>query len=210
MRTSPRARTGHRRRGTRGPGPVGPLGPAGRVPALLVALGLAVGGCSLDYEQLQMAEERDESVPETVVTDAEFTVVRSGARSFRISVERAETYPEREEQILTDLSFEELGADGEVITSGAADRAVHNTATDDVIMSGNISFYSREYEARVRTGYLAWNNEEKVLRGREDGQVRLELDSGTVIEGTGFEADMRRSIARFAESVQGVIVTDEE
>jgi LPS export ABC transporter protein LptC len=169
-----------------------------------------VGGCSLDYEQLQMAEERDESVPETVVTEADFTVVRSGARSFRISAERAETYPEREEQILTGLSFEELGADGEVITSGAADRAVHDTATDDVTMSGNISFYSREYEARVRTGYLAWNNEEKVLRGRDDGQVRLELDSGTVIEGTGFEADMRRSIARFAESVQGVLVTDEE
>jgi LPS export ABC transporter protein LptC len=173
-------------------------------------LGLAVAGCSLDYEELQMAEERDASVPETVVTEADFTVVRTGARSFRISAERAETYPERDEQILTGLGFEELGADGEVITSGAADRAVHNTATDDVTMSGNISFYSREYEARVTTQYLSWNNEEKLLRGRDDGEVRLELDSGTVIEGTGFEADMRRSIARFAQSVQGVLVTDEE
>jgi LPS export ABC transporter protein LptC len=171
---------------------------------------LAITGCSLDYEELQMAEERDESVPETVVTDADFTVVRSGGRSFRISAERAETYPEREEQILTGLTFEELGADGAVITSGAADRAVHNTATDDVTMSGSITFYSEEYEARVTTDYLSWKNEEKVLRGRNDGTVRLERDSGTVVEGTGFEADMRRSIARFARSVQGVLVTDED
>ena len=176
----------------------------------LALLCAALTSCSLDYEQLQMAEERDESVPETVISDAEFTVVRTGARSFRISAERAETYPERQEQILSGLSFEELGAGGEVITTGRADRAVHETDTDDVTMSGNISFYSSEYEARVTTDYLHWNNEEKLLRGRDDGEVRLELDSGSVVEGTGFEADMRRSIARFAQSVQGVLETDEE
>ncbi len=181
-----------------------------RAGVVAAAVMLALGACSLDYEQLEVAEERDEGVPETIVTDARFTVVRTAARSFRITAERAETYPERQEQILLGLQFEELGADGEVITSGSADRAVHDSETDDVTMSGNISFYSKEYEARVTTGYLSWNNEEKLLRGRNDETVRLELDSGSVVEGTGFEADMRRSIARFAESVRGVIETDDE
>jgi len=187
---------------------VAPLVP--RALAVAIAAVVALGGCSLDYEQIEVAEERDEGVPETVVTDAQFTVVRTAARSFRITAERAETYPERQEQILLGLDFEELGADGEVITSGSADRAVHDTATDDVTMSGNISFYSTEYEARVTTGYLSWNNEKKLLQGRNDEAVRLELDSGSVVEGTGFEADMRRSIARFAESVRGVLETNDE
>jgi LPS export ABC transporter protein LptC len=178
--------------------------------AIVAILVTVLAGCSLDYEQISMAEERDESIPETVIEEATFTVVRSDARTFRIRAERAETYPEREEQILTGLEFEELGPDGEVITRGRADRAVHDTATDDVEMSGNISFYSSEYEARVTTSYLSWNNAEKLLRGRDGEEVTLELDSGSVIGGTGFEADMRRSIARFAESVRGVIETDDE
>lgn len=177
---------------------------------LVAVCAVGLVGCSLDYEQISIAEEREESVPETVATDIEFTVVRSEARTFRIYASRAETYPEREEQILHGIEFEELGADGEVITRGEAERAVHDTAGDDVTMSGAVSFYSQEYEARVTTEYLFWNNEEKLLRGREDGKVRLELDSGSVVEGTGFEADMRRSIARFAESVEGVLVTDDE
>jgi LPS export ABC transporter protein LptC len=177
---------------------------------LAAAALLLMAGCSLDYDQISMAEERDESVPETIVTEAQFTVVRSPSRTFRISADRAETYPERQEQVLYGLRFEEINADGEVITDGSADRAVHNTETDNVTMEGNISFYSEEYEAQVSTDYLSWNNEERMLTGRDDGEVRLELDSGSVIEGTGFEADMRRSIARFAQSVQGVLVTDDE
>ncbi|MFP4373907.1 MAG: LPS export ABC transporter periplasmic protein LptC [Spirochaetaceae bacterium] len=183
---------------------------AGVAPAVVLAVSLVLGACSLDYEQIEMAGERDETVPETVVTDVRFTVVRTAARSFRITAARAETYPEREEQILHGLRFEELGADGEVITSGSADRAVHDTATDDVTMSGNITFYSKEYEARVTTDFLSWDNERKLLQGRHDESVRLELDSGSVVEGTGFEADMRRSIARFAESVRGALETDDE
>ena len=164
----------------------------------------------MDYEQISMAEERDESIPETVVQNAQFTVVRSSSRTFRISAERAETYPERNEQILYGLEFEEIDAEGEVITTGSAGRAVHNTDTDDVTMSDDISFYSSEFEARVTTDFLGWDEEERLLTGRDDGEVRLELDSGSVVEGTGFEADMRRSIARFAQSVQGVLETDDE
>ena len=177
---------------------------------LAAAALLLMAGCSLDYDSISMAEERDESVPETIVTEAQFTVVRSSSRTFRISADRAETYPERQEQILYGLRFEEINAEGEVITDGSADQAEHNTETDDVTMEGNISFYSREYEAQVSTDYLSWNNEERMLTGRDDGEVRLELDSGSVVEGTGFEADMRRSIARFAQSVRGVLVTDDE
>ncbi len=184
--------------------------PLSKLAGVALAGVVVLGGCSLDYEQISIAEEREESVPETVATDAEFTVVRGAGRTFRISASKAETYPEREEQILHDIEFEEIVDDGEIITEGAAERAVHDTATDDVTMSGDISFYSQEYEARVTTEQLSWDNEEKLLRGPEDGTVRLELDSGSVVEGSGFEADMRRSVARFADAVEGVLVTDDE
>lgn len=201
------------------PGPpaaeTGPPAPASAVRTTtaftaVVAMMLLAVSCSLDYDEIAVTEERDEDVPETVITDAEFTVVRGNGRSFHVTAERAETYPERERQILYELSFEELDSDGRVVTRGTAGRAEHNTADDDVTMSEGISFYSEEYEARVTTEYLAWDNEREVLSGSDDGEVRLELDSGSVLEGTGFEADMRRSIAELASSVRGVVETDEE
>lgn len=179
---------------------------------LVVAVLLAAGtfaGCSMDYEQSVVAEERPEDVPETVMIEATFTVVRTGSRLFSIEAARAETYPERGERVFTALSFQEIAADGTLLTRGTADHAVFETESENVELSGAVEFFSETEEAGISTPYLFWNDEERILTAREDDLVRVERTNGSVIEGTGFSSDLRLKVVTFSGRVQGRLVTDE-
>lgn len=177
----------------------------------VTALAMVIlGACSLDYEQGRIAEERPEEVPETVLFQSSYTVERRNERVLTFTAEQIETYPEREEQLLFGLAFEERNAEGELLTSGSADEAVYYTESTDVELSGAIRFRSETEEAEVSAEYLYWNDEESRLTSREGDRVTVRRDSGSEITGTGFEAETSLKEVSFTGGVSGRLVTDDE
>jgi hypothetical protein len=79
-----------------------------------------------------------------------------------------------------------------------------------VELEGAVSFYSSAHEAGIETDYLFWNDEERTLEAKPENLVRVERDSGTVVEGRGFSADLRRAVVRFEDGVEGTVVTEDE
>ena len=176
----------------------------------IILVHLVLGACSLDYRAAQVEDDRAESVPETVLVDARLVIVRSRARRFRVSAARVEHYPEQQQQIFTNFTFEETDGVGAVLSAGSADSAVYFTNSDDIELSGNITFYSYQQEAGIYADWLRWDDEKRILSGTPDGLVRVERDGGSTISGLGFSADMRGSTVEFAEQVAGTLVTEDE
>lgn len=176
---------------------------------LFAVLILALGACSLDYEQSQLASEISQEIPDTILTGVSHTVVRNNVVRFRIGAERVEAYGEENRQELYDVTFTEFDASGAVRTEGTADYADFQTDTENVEITGNLRFYSVPDEAWLEAEYLVWNSDERELTSRPEESVALERSDGTSIVGRGFTAEMDRSVIIFSDGVSGTIVEEE-
>ena len=177
---------------------------------LFLLLALSLFSCSLNYEEARIAEDISEKTPDTILFKFAHTVVKKGKPIYKISAARAENYSKKEISYLFDVRFIEYDASGAVITEGQADYAEFHTDTENAELEGNIEFYSAEENSHVYGGYLSWDNESKILKGNPDGSILLSRESGSMVEGVGFEADFRTLSIQFREGVTGKFVSDEE
>jgi len=165
-------------------------------------------GCSLDYSQVSLAEEMSAQIPDSVLEEFSYTIVRSGSPRYRLEASRAEFFGDREETYLHGLRFLEFDSDGELVTEGNAERATYFTGSENAELEGSLSFYSASEEATVSSDYLYWDAENKLLLGRSEGLVAIEKSSGSRLSGVGFEADVRRRFVDFTGGVRGNYVSE--
>jgi LPS export ABC transporter protein LptC len=180
---------------------------ASAAPGVIAAI-LWLASCSLDYEA-PLPTEISEDIPDTILFDVAHTVVRDGNPRFVVRAERAETFGRRKRQYLSDVVFQELAADGSVVTDGVARYAEYQTDTEDFELTGDLRFYSAEEDAVLTAEYLYWDSDRRVLTSEPADAVVLERGDGTVIRGRGFVAEMGRSIIRFEDGVSGTLVEDD-
>lgn len=171
---------------------------------------LIMASCSLDYSSVYTTEEMSADIPDSILYEFVHTSVKDGTPVFRLSAGTAYIYNKKEETQLLDILFQEFDRKGEIITEGRADEALFFTESENAEFWGNLFFYSLSEEASFQTEYLYWNDEEKRLIGRDNGEVLIQRDSGTEISGTGFEAEARTRIVTFAGPVSGTYVLEDE
>jgi len=180
-----------------------------RAARAFVALSLilsALAGCSIDYRSAEIAQKLPESVPDTVLTDFTSTTMRGQLPYFRIQAQSAETFGKKNETVLTDVQFQEFDKNGSVIAEGRAHHAVYYTDTQNAELSGDLNMYSLSEHARFSADSLAWNNDAKTLTGKPDALVVIKKDSGSFLEGRGFQADTRTRSFQFSGGVEGTWV----
>lgn len=166
--------------------------------------------CSLDYTGAYLVDEMSEEIPDSVLISFTHTAVRAGVPAFQLSAGRAAVYESRQETIMEDVRFREFDRNGEIATEGRAGEAVIFTDTENAEISGDIEFYSHAEEATFTTEYLFWDNERKRLTSREEYPVTIKEDSGSEIQGSGFEANVRKKEVTFSGPVSGRFVAEEE
>lgn len=174
-----------------------------------IAFALFLVTCSLDYSDVYLTEAMAEEIPDSILENFSYTTVREGEPAYRLEADRAEFFDEKKTTYLEGVLFREFDGSGELLTEGSGDRAVYFTETENAELDGELRFYSAKEEATVTTDYLYWNNEEKILTGRPEGRVRIVEDSGSQIDGLGFEADVRTKSVDFSGRVTGTYITDE-
>ncbi len=89
---------------------------------------------------------------------------------------------------------------------GSADEAVLKTDTEDAEFFGSVDLRSEREGVTIRTGYLSWKAQDRILESKPDQLTEIEKDDGSRIRGTGFRADARRKGISFEGGVDGVLV----
>jgi len=190
----------------------------GRTVHLFSALGLAFvlsgfalsfSGCSLNYGAAEVAQKLEENVPDLIFYNFQHTSFRHNRKSFQISAEVSKSFDRKKTEELSGISFLEYNDSGEVITHGTADSAILYTDSDNVQLSGHISFYSKQEQATIGCSSLFWNDKARTLLSGANEVVTIRKDSGTELTGSGFFADAARNEVRFSGPVSGTVVVED-
>lgn len=158
----------------------------------------------MEYDNIEAEDDLGENIPDNIIENFSYTSVDNGSIVFRLYSRRAESYSQKNETILDDVVFREYNLQNEIITEGTAEKGLIHTDTDDAELTGSLIIYSAENEAEISAAYLYWNDDEKTLRGSENGTVQLLKDSGTQISGTGFTGNLKTKIFNFERDVDGI------
>ena len=176
---------------------------------LFCSICLLIFSCSLDYSDVYVTEDLSEDIPDSVLYDFTHTSVQKGTPVFRLSARKALVYNKKKETRLEEIHFQEFSTKGEIITEGQAAEATFFTETEDAEFWGDLMFYSLTEEATFSTDYLYWDNDNRKLTGKEEVPLRIQRDSGTHIEGIGFEAEAVTRSVTFSGPVNGMYIAEE-
>ena len=167
-------------------------------------------GCKLDYKDADLAEDMDEQIPNSVLEDFSQVVVRDGSVSYTFSADHAELFDSTGKTYFDNIGFTEYKNDGSTGTEGAAEKAIHDSKTDNIIFDGKIILNATAQDFVVKSDYLEWNNDAKILKSLDDTEVSIEQGDGSMVKGRGFVADAQGKSFTFLEEASGRYFEDEE
>jgi LPS export ABC transporter protein LptC len=174
----------------------------------LFAFAVCGAGCSFDYG----TEAPEEStLPDIVMEDLDYVRVRAGSPQARFTAERAERYDKRRIMELFMIQFEQYNsATGELDAKGTAGGAEIELANGNVTLINGIDLSVESEEIMMETDWLAWNDGERTLNGREDAAVVIKQTGGTDFRGTGLSANVQSRQWEFAGGAEGAFEQDDE
>jgi LPS export ABC transporter protein LptC len=176
--------------------------------SLLAAFVVSGGSCSFDYE----TQEPDEStLPDIVMENLDYVRVRAGSLQAHFIAERAERYDKRRTMELSAIQFEQYNlATGELDAKGTAGGAEIELDNGNVTLKDGIDLSVETEELTLETDWLAWNDGERTLNGRDDAAVVIKQPGGTDFSGTGLNANVRSRQWEFAGGAEGAFEQDDE
>lgn len=172
-----------------------------RLAACLLALSI-LNSCSFDYSDAQVEREPGAPIPQVEILGAQMVIERNNRLVLRAS--RLASFPDEGYQEFTGLHFSEYGPDGDVRLEGQADAGVLELDTENVELRGTVRFYSTVEEAEIKSEFLSWDSEARILVGPAEGEVELRSDAGSRFRGRGMVLDGRRNSLSFENGVDGV------
>lgn len=149
-------------------------------------------------------------IAETIVYELNQIKVEKGRVLYEIDAERAETYAAEDLTRIFNMEFTQYDKDGKVVAEGNASKVEYNVETENAVVDGEMQFASVTEGVTLVSSWLEWNNEKKTLTGKDDVPVRLEKESGTVLEGMGFQALTDTKTVSFSKGMKGVFVPDKK
>ncbi|MDR2740365.1 MAG: LPS export ABC transporter periplasmic protein LptC [Treponema sp.] len=175
-------------------------------PILIVLFFL--GSCSFDYGD-EASENADQ--PDIVMGNVEYVRVRDGDPVVRFRAQLAERYENRQTMELQNFSFEQFYAHGdEVNATGRAGSALVELESGNIQLEEGIIISVDSEDITIETDNLSWEDEKRVLAGKEESTVDIQRSDGTVFSGWGFTADARSRTWAFTGGVNGTYIDTEE
>ena len=127
----------------------------------------------------------------------------------RTTAERSESFDKNKKTVLTGVSFKEYDSQGTLVAEGRADRITYYSDTKNAEIEGRIKVHSLKEKGAINADYLSWDDKNRVLKGKPDVEVSLIDDDGSKVAGTGFEADLKRMVISFVNTVRGEYVVSD-
>jgi hypothetical protein len=169
-----------------------------------------MAGCSINYNEGQIAEELEETLPNIRMVNLRHRVATKDRLIIDMTVARSESFEAAKKIVLFGINFHEYGHSGEVTAEGKADMVVYHTDTKDAEIEGNIDIVSHKEKGGIKTQHLYWNDAQRFLSGSPDELTEIFDEDGSRFSGRRFEADIKRLIISFLEAVDGDFVTTDD
>ena len=167
-----------------------------------------LASCSFDYGSQDGA---DKGQADIVMNNVEYVRVRSADPQARLQAERVERYEDRRIMELWNFSFEQFGSGGEDINAyGRAGNASFEIDTGNIRMGNGVRLEVDSEDIIIETDWLEWKDRPRTLSGRDEGEVQIFQENGTVFTGIGFHADARQRTWEFSGSVSGTYIHDDD
>jgi LPS export ABC transporter protein LptC len=166
------------------------------------------GACSFDYGEETSANE---DLPDIVMGDVEYVRVRDGDPVVRFRAQSAERYENRQTMELQNFSFEQFYDHGAAVNAtGQAGNALVQLDSGNLQLEKSIILAVESEDITIETDNLSWQDEKRILAGKEDDLVDIQRSDGTVFSGRGFTADARNRTWTFSGSVDGIYIDKDE
>lgn len=172
----------------------------------LYSVSLLLVSCSFNYSEL---EENTSRYPDLLMSDLDYVRVRDGKAVLRFQAETAARFEEEQLMRLQYLSFEQYSSDG-VDAAGQAGQADMELNTGNSRLDGAVNIVVPSEELSIETSALFWDDESNMLYGDKDASVLIKQSDGSILQGTGFFADVRRRSWSFDTAVSGSYYEEDE
>ena len=181
--------------------------PRSPVPVVLLSIMVLLASCSFDYGN----EEGENDMPDIIMNNVEYVRVRSANLQARFNAERVERFEERRIMELRNFTFEQFDNLGvEVNAFGRAGSASFEIDTGDIRMDDGVRLEVESEDVIIETAWLEWLDEARILSSRQDEEVHISQENGTVFSGIGFHADARQRTWEFSGNVGGTYIHEDD
>lgn len=172
------------------------------------ALVFTMASCSFDYGAV--GGGGDTGRPDIVMENVIFVSVEGGEPLVRFRAELAEQWEESQIMNLTFASFEQLEDNGHTVNAaGLAGSATVHIESGNVSLMDGVRISIESEDITIETETLEWNDDARILFGREHDEVSIYRSDGTRFIGVGFSANSRTRTWSFSGEVRGRYVEDE-
>lgn len=173
---------------------------------LLAATFAFFTGCSVDYGTIS---ESEDSIPELMLDDADFSRIEQGRTTAHVSSERLETFKGSGKVFAQNIQFETKGPDGETSATGKAGLMSADTDAELYEFFGGIEIRSETHNVNISGESLKWNGKTEQLVGERGKEITIEKD-GIHLSGQDFSASAVSERFSFGAEVHGTYVDEEK
>ena len=160
-----------------------------------------LAGCTFDYGELEPAER---NMPDLVMENVEYVLVRSADPVVRFEAERAERYEKQGLMKLEKFSFEQFGEHGEKVNvRGNAGNASANINSGDIFMNNDVRIEVESEDIVIETFQFDWKDEQKTLYSGKEDEVNIHRQNGTSFTGIGLQVHTRERAWEFTGEAAG-------
>jgi LPS export ABC transporter protein LptC len=166
--------------------------------------------CSFDYGPSVDAEP-SEKIPNSVVYAYEHVIVENSMPLMRVSASKASIFDKVKKTIAEGLSYTEYDRKtGKPATEGTAANAEYFSDSGNAELTGGIKLFLPGEDITFETRSLSWNDKNKIADGRLDQVTTITRSDGTLIRGSGFQANAQTRSLIFRGHAEGTIVVKDE
>jgi LPS export ABC transporter protein LptC len=162
--------------------------------------------CTFDYETAARAASRE--IPDFILTNASYTVARSGERAMMFEADTVSMYSSSQTAVLAAVSMYQKDDDSG--TSGTCSEARINTDSLDAVLTGSVALVSEREGVRLEAERLEWDNSSGELFSGPDDLVLAVYEDGSRVLGRGFSGDLDLNVFEFQEILEGTLHYEKE
>ena len=167
-----------------------------------------LNACSFDYGA---GDGSENTSPDIVMENIEYTRVRGGDLLARFRGEHAERWENTQIMRITNFSFEQMEDKGETVNvEGSAGAADVRLESGDITLFGGVMIKIDSEDVIININRIEWKDKEKTLTSGAGERVDIQRSDGTSFTGMGVSADIRSRTWSFSGEVEGTYVEEDE
>jgi LPS export ABC transporter protein LptC len=166
-----------------------------------------ISSCTFDYTSFE--EELKEEIPNAIIINFSQVRVRDDGTTIEIKADRAEDYEELNHTYFKNVHFIQYDEEQEKLLEGEIEEMIYYTDSENADITGSIYIYSYKDKTSIYAENLNWLNDERILTTDINSTVILKKDDGSMVQGKGFKADLRKREFIFKSFVEGNYVEEE-